>query len=279
MTDVREASTPLQQQDRSGPNPEGDFIWYELMTTDAEGAKAFYDAVVGWDIGEAAADFQGYRMINRSDGKFAGGVLPLTDEMQQHGARPTWLGYIHVSDVDAKVASIEEEGGKALMTHDIPNVGRIAMVTDPQGSPFYVMKPIPPAGRENESSDVFSVDQPQRVRWNELATSDPDGAVNFYRTQFGWSQDGDMDMGDMGKYRFIQANGVTIGAIMRKPPQLPVSSWTYYIGVDDIGRAADAVKSGGGQILNGPMEIPGGEFAVNARDPQGAAFGLVGPRK
>ena len=75
------------------------------MTTDAEGAKAFYDAVVGWNIGEAAVEFQGYRMIGRSDGKFAGGVLPLTDEMQQHGARPTWLGYIHVADVDAAVAS------------------------------------------------------------------------------------------------------------------------------------------------------------------------------
>ena len=88
-----------------------------------------------------------------------------------------------------------------------------------------------------------------------------------------------MPMGEMGDYRFIQANGVNIGAIMRKPPQLPVSLWTYYIGVDDIDRAAEAIKAGGGQILNGPMEIPGGEFALNGLDPQGAAFGLVGPRK
>jgi predicted enzyme related to lactoylglutathione lyase len=277
MTDVRDAPASAREDQA---NPRGDFIWYELMTPDAEGAKAFYDSVVGWMISDPEPAYNGYRMIGRSDGKFAGGVLPLTQEMQQHGARPTWLGYICVSDVDASVASIEQGGGKALMpAFDIPNVGRVAMVSDPQGAPFYIMKPIPPSNDPDAKSDVFSVDQPQRVRWNELATSDPDAGLDFYRREFGWGQDGDMDMGEMGKYRFIQSNGVNIGAVMRKPPQLPVSLWTYYIGVDDIDRAVDAIKAGGGQIFNGPMEIPGGEFALNAMDPQGASFGLVGPRE
>jgi predicted enzyme related to lactoylglutathione lyase len=112
-----------------------------------------------------------------------------------------------------------------------------------------------------------------------LSTTDPNAAIGFYRSQFGWGQDGDMDMGEFGKYRFIQANGVNVGAVMRKPPQMPASAWIYYIGVDDIDRAAEAVRTGGGQIIHGPNEIPGGEFALNAVDPQGAAFGLVGPRK
>ena len=280
MTDVRETSAPTTAND-TGPNPEGDYIWYELMTPDPEGSKAFYDAVVGWNISpEGPPEYGGYRMIGRSDGKHAGGVLPLTAEMQQHGARPTWLGYIHVQDVDERLHAIEAAGGKTLMpANDIPNVGRIAMVADPQGAPFYIMKPIPPANDPDAESDVFSPDQAQHVRWNELATSDPDAGLDFYKRQFGWGQEGDMDMGEMGKYRFIQANGVTIGAIMRKPPQVPVSTWTYYIGVDDIDRAVSAINSGGGKILNGPMEIPGGEFALNGQDPQGAAFGLVGPRK
>ena len=277
MTDVREASAPTQQ---ATGEPRGDFIWYELLTPDAEGSKAFYDAVVGWNIGEGAPEFQGYRMIGRSDGKAAGGVFPLTDEMRQHGARPTWLGYILVPDVDQSVKQIEGAGGKALMPpFDIPNVGRIAMVTDPQGAPFYIMKPIPPEGDPNAKSDVFSATEAQRVRWNELSTTDQDGAVDFYKRQFGWNQEGAMPMGEMGDYRFIQANGVNIGAIMRKPPQLPVSSWTYYIGVDDIDRAITAINDGGGKVLNGPHEIPGGEFALNGLDPQGASFGLVGPRK
>src|SRR5690348_15629051 len=135
MSDVRTQEAPAtNQQNRTGPNPTGDFIWYELMTPDPEGSKAFYDAVVGWDVGgEGPPEYGGYRMIN-SNGGMAGGVLPLTAEMQQHGARPTWLGYLNVSDVDAKVADIEQAGGKALMPPtDIPNVGRIAMVADPQG--------------------------------------------------------------------------------------------------------------------------------------------------
>src|SRR4051795_12226953 len=96
MTDVR-TDAPATTETR---DDQGDFIWYELMTADPEGAKAFYDAVVGWQIGEGVAEFNGYRMIGRSDGGFAGGVLPLTDEMQREGARPMWLGYIHVRNVD-----------------------------------------------------------------------------------------------------------------------------------------------------------------------------------
>jgi predicted enzyme related to lactoylglutathione lyase len=278
MTDVRTDDAPTTE--KPAQNQTGGFIWYELMSPDPEASKRFYDAVVGWDIGPAVQEFNGYRMIGRSDGKAAGGVLPLTDEMQQHGARPAWLGYIHVADVDRSVASIEQSGGKTYMApFDISQVGRVAMVADPSGSPFYIMKPIPPANDPNAQSDVFSVDQPQHVRWNELSTTDQDGAINFYKGQFGWVQDGAMPMGEMGDYKFIYANGTRIGAVMRKPPQLPVSMWTYYIGVDDIDRASEAVTSGGGQILHGPIEIPGGEFSLNAMDPQGASFGLVGPRK
>src|SRR5580765_4027470 len=112
MTDVRDAAAPASE---SRSNPGSSFIWYELMTPDPDGAKAFYDAVVGWNV-EAQSNFpNGYRMIGRSDGKFAGGILPIDEEMQQHGARPTWLGYVSVADVDKSVASIEQAGGKALM--------------------------------------------------------------------------------------------------------------------------------------------------------------------
>jgi uncharacterized protein len=279
MSDVRETSAPAQTY-RSDEQQTGDFIWYELLTTDADGAKAFYDAVVGWTVETQSQLPNGYRIIGRSDGKSAGGILPLTAEMQQHGARPAWLGYIQVEDLDRSVSAIEGAGGKALMpAFDIPNIGRVALVADPQGAAFYIMNPIPPANAPNAKSDVFSPEQAQHVRWNELGTSGQDEAIAFYSGQFGWKQEGEMDMGEMGKYRFIQANGVAIGAIMRKPPQLPMSAWTYYIGVDDIDRAAGAVDERGGRVVHGPIEIPGGEFALNAIDPQGAAFGLVGPRK
>ena len=262
-------------------NPAGSFIWYELMTTDPDGAAAFYGAVVGWKlVGDSGptSDID-YRMWVRDDGGSGGGVLRLTPEMCDGGARPCWLGYIYVPDVDATIEAITREGGKVQMPATDMHVGRIAMVTDPQGAPFYLMKPVPPPGKEGQASDVFSVDQPQHVRWNELSTSDDLAAVEFYGRHFGWTQEGDMDMGELGKYRFIQNDGVGIGAIMPRMPEMPVSLWSYYIGVDDIDRAVKEIVNGGGKLLHGPMEIPGGEFALNGMDPQGAAFGLVGPRK
>ena len=280
MSDVRTEAAPAASAQGQSKH-HGSFIWYELITRDPAAAKRFYDEVVGWDIDrEALPGPVEYRMIKRSDGGNAGGILRLTDDMASGGARPVWLGYIGVDDVDASVAAIEQAGGKVQMpATDIPDVGRIAMVADPQGAPFYVMRPTPPGGSEKKQSDVFSVDQPQHVRWNELWSENPDRAVDFYKRHFRWSQEGDMDMGEMGKYRFIQHNGVAIGAIMPRMPDVPASMWNFYIGVDDIDRGAEAVRSGGGQIVNGPMEIPGGEYALNAVDPQGALFGLVGPRK
>lgn len=275
MSDVRTQDAPTMTDEKRGINPPGSFIWYELMTTDAEGAKAFYDAVVGWTIGEASPEFQGYRMIGRSDGKFNGGVLPLTDEMQQHGARPMWLGYLNVDDVDATAASIEGAGGKTLMKHDIPNVGRIAMVADPQGVPFYIMKPIPPANDPNARSDVYSREAPQRVAWNELMTSDQAGALDFYLGQFGWTKGDAMPMGEMGTYQLVSHDGDSIGAIMTKAPDKP-SRWRFYIRVDDVDRSKSTIESKGGTVVHGPMEVPGGDRVLIGIDPHGAEFALVG---
>lgn len=258
------------------------FIWYELMTPDPAGAAAFYGAVVGWTIAshaDPAAGTMDYRMIARSDGGNAGGVLALDADMLAGGARPIWIGYLEVADVDAAIDAIKADGGAVQMdAMDIP-VGRIAMVTDPQGAPFYIMAPIPPDGAPDATSDVFSVTEAQHMRWNELATSDPDAAIAFYTQHFGWGQAGEMDMGGMGAYRFIQRGAVGIGAVMPLMEGYPVPVWNFYIGVDDIDRAHAAVTANGGTITNEPMEIPGGEFAMNAIDPQGAAIGFVGPRK
>jgi hypothetical protein len=250
------------------------------MSPDPDASKRFYDDVVGWDIESQPSGDMDYRMIRRTDGGNAGGVLRLTDEMREHGARPVWLGYIGVDDVDRTVEAFEQAGGKSLMpAWNLDGIGRIAMVADPQGAPVYLMKPMSPAGQENQEIAVFSVDQPQHIRWNELSTTDPAAAVALYSGQFGWRQDGEMDMGELGKYQFLYKGETMIGAVMPKMPDMPVSLWSYYIGVDDIDRAVAAVRTGGGTLFAEPMEIPGGEYSANGVDPQGAAFGLVGPRK
>ena len=271
MTDVRDAPASANENQAGS---KGDFIWYELMTADPEGAKEFYDAVVGWTISEGAPEFNGYRMIGRSDGKSAGGVLPLTDEMQQHGARPTWLGYISVPDVDQATAAIEQAGGKALMpAFDIPNVGRIALVADPQGAPFYVMKATPPEPKAQ--SDVFSPTEQQRVGWNELNTSDPAAARKFYVGQFGWDDSQFMDMGEMGEYRFLEQDGTRIGALCGVMPG-GQPAWRFYFRVPSIAKAKDVVTARGGTVRMGPMQVPTGDYIIIGSDPQGAEFALVG---
>ena len=105
--------------------------------------------------------------------------------------------------------------------------------------------------------------------------------MKFYSDQFGWKKDGEMDMGSMGSYEFFRRADVPgmFAGVMTRPNEMPVSLWTYYFRVADIDEAASRTKARGGQIAHGPIEIPGGEFAVNAVDPQGAMFAFVGPRK
>lgn len=272
MTDVRTATA--QTLERS--SDQGSFIWYELMTSDADGAKEFYDAVVGWDIAARSEFPNGYRMIGRSDGKFAGGLLPIDAEMRQHGAKPTWIGYIYVDDVDATVAAIERAGGNTYMAaFDIPNIGRVAMVTDAEGAPFYIMKPIPPAEDPNGKSDVFSATAQQRVGWNELQTTDVESARRFYQDQFGWVTDDFMDMGEMGKYRFIDHAGERLGALFNAGNDQP-PHFRFYIRVPSISAAKDVAERKGGTIQMGPHQVPTGDWIIVGSDPQGAEFALVG---
>lgn len=258
----------------------GSFIWYELMTTDADAAAKFYGAVVGWKIGsksEAPPGGQDYRMIGRGDGGSAGGVLQLTPEMEKGGARPTWLGYLHVTDVDAATKAIEADGGKRVMRASLP-VGEIAMVTDPMGAPFYVMKPVPPPDRPDATSDVFDPKAAQHVRWNELPSADLARAKSFYAKHFGFEFNEAMNMGAMGDYCFIDHGGQRLGAIMQKPAESPLGAWLFYFGVESVAAAKRAIEAGGGKVMMGPHEVPGGDWIVVATDPQGAPFGVVGPQ-
>ena len=261
----------------------GAFIWYELMTPDPAAAKTFYDAVVGWDIDAHNTVPDGsmdYRMINRSDGGHAGGVLGMDEAMQANGARPIWLGYVHVPDVDAAVSHMVNAGGEAHMpARDMPGVGRLAMVSDPEGAVLYLLKPTPPAGDPDATSDVFSPEKAQHVRWNELWAFDPVAEIKLYSDLFGWTQEGEMEMGPMGKYRFIHHDGVGIGAVGQAQKDGDGPRWSTFFGVDDIDRAVAAVKAGGGTVSGEPQQVPGGEYSTYCRDPHGAAFGLVGPRK
>jgi len=256
-------------------------IWYELMTPDPGAVGAFYGATLGWDVqAQTTASASGgpYAMIGRADGGFAGGVLTLTQAMQDGGGRPGWLPYFHVDDVDAAVAKAKDLGGQVWMPPMEMGVGTIAMLGDPQGASFYLMDPVPPEGQPDAQSDVFQPKAPGHCWWNELETTDEPGATAFYKALFGWNTDQAMPMGDKGDYRFVAAQGEQIGAINPWMADYMRVGWLPYFGVADIDAAKAAAEANGGAVTHDVHEVPGGDFIFTATDPAGAPVGFVGSK-
>lgn len=250
------------------------FIWYELITVDPDAAADFYGAVVGWratDSGQAGMD---YRILTMND-VGVGGLLPMPPDAAASGLQPGWVGYVSVADVDASVAGIIAAGGRPCMpATDIPGVGRMAMVTDPQGAAFYVMTPM-----GDGPATSFAPGKPGHGGWHELHTSDSEAAWAFYSAQFGWKVVDAMDMGPMGSYlRFNIGSGTPVGG-MFNDAGTDRPHWLYYFNVDDIDAAHSRVRANGGQEVGEPHAVPTGDWIVQARDPQGTAFALVGPKE
>ena len=185
--------------------------------------------------------------------------------------KPGWFCYIGVADVDGTAEKIKSLNGSVLMdAQDIPGVGRFAMVADPQGLIFYIMR-----GNSPQESQAFHVTAPGHCGWHELVTSDHKAAFAFYGELFDWENNETMPMGEMGDYCFINHAGQRIGAMMTAG-----AGWTtrqsYYFNVPSIDAAIPRITGGGGAVTMGPHEVPGGMHIVMAIDPQGAAFALVG---
>ncbi len=252
------------------PNPDGDHIWYELLTTDPDAAADFYTKVVGWKVRDSGMAGMDYRLLSAPDADVggmmkspAGAPMPLV-----------WLGYVGVADVDGKAAEVTKLGGAIYMPPtDIPNIGRFAFVADPQGAAFYIMR-----GDSPQASTAFKPMAEGHCAWNEVVTSDQAAALEFYGALFGWEKGDAMPMGEMGDYRFINHGGGMIGAVMNRPKPEQRPMWNYYFRVSGIDAAADRIRAGGGSITFGPMEVPGGDWVVNAIDPQGVSLGLVGSK-
>lgn len=254
-------------------NPHGTPIWYELMTGDIAAAKRFYDPVVGWSVGDQPSGQPDYRMIVAADGENAGGAMALTPEMTAGGARPGWLFYVGVDDVDATAEKAKRLGATVMVPPtDIPDVGRFAFLTDPQGAPFYIMR-----GSSPEDSTAFASMRDGHCSWNELWTSDVAGALSFYGALFGWENRETMDMGPMGGYHFLDLGDVRLGALAQSQQAGQPSRWNFYFQVPDLDAALDRAKDEGGTLTVGPHEVPGGSRIFMATDPEGAAFALVSP--
>ncbi len=245
----------------------GRFVWHELMTTDTDAAGDFYSHVVPWKTQDSGMPSYTLWMSGKNR---AGGLMALP-QAQGSATPPHWIIYIGTPDVDATVAAAEKIGGRTLKgASDIPNVGRFAVLSDPQGAAFAVFTPQPGSGDGSSAGGGIG-----EFTWHELATTDTEAAFRFYSELFGWSRGAGHDMGEMGVYQLLSHGGRDVGGMYKARDNTTPPNWLSYVRVADASKAASAAKAGGGRVLNGPMEVPGGSWIVQMLDPQGGAFAVV----
>jgi predicted enzyme related to lactoylglutathione lyase len=251
-------------------NSHGRFVWYVLMTTDVEAAKDFYTKVVGWSARDASMPGLPYVVFTAGDVPVSA-VMGLPQDLGSMDKRPGWIGYVKVNDVDATASQIKQLGGRVhVQPQDILDISRFSVVADPQRATlalFNWLKPNP-----DQPADLRARG---RVGWHELYAADWEKAWAFYSELFGW-QKAEADFSGVDTYQLFSAGGQTIGAMYTKPETVPVPFWLYYFNVGDIDAAVKRVRAANGQILKGPIDLPGGNWMVQCADPQRAIFALVG---
>lgn len=250
--------------------PKGRFCWYELFTSDPAAAQTFYTEVAGWKTEDWEGGEMPYTMWMTEHGP-VGGVMKLPPEAVDAGAPPHWIAYLATPDAEATIARTKELGGSVVWgPTDVPSVGTVAGLSDPQGAHFAILQP------EGEAPGHDDIPREGEVSWHELATDDWEAAWEFYADVFGWEKTDAMDMGEMGTYQMFGRGSRPLGGMFNRPPEIPVPNWLLYVRVDDAAAAVERVKAAGGQLLNGPMEVPGGNMVAQCMDPQGAAFAVHG---
>lgn len=246
--------------------------WVDLATPDLEAAEKFYGAVFGWEIPELpnSAEMGGYRRAKKN-GKDVAGAMPL----MQEGQPPAWSTYVSVDNIEAIGRAVQENGGTMIAAPmAVASYGSMAIFTDPEGAFFGMWEPADFAGAE-------LVNEPGTVGWNELGTRDPAAAKQFYGAVFGWDYDEEPSE-RVGTYTIAKVDDAMVAGMidmnaLEMPPEIP-ANWLVYFIVEDADSAVDKVRSGGGSVMNGPIDIPPGRFAV-VTDPFGAAFAVMQPNE
>jgi uncharacterized protein len=261
-----------ERENRDVVDSHGRFAWYDLATTDVEAAKVFYTKLMGWSSRDASVPARPYTLFIGGKALVCG-LMDLPEDARKMGGRPSWVGYVGVDDVDHAADRIRRLGGAVhVPPMDIPNVSRFSIFADPQAARLALFKWLKP-----DQEQCAELGAPGRVGWHELLAADWEKALAFYGELFGW-QKAEADVGEMGTYQLFSARGQTIGGMLTKPSIVPSPFWLYYFNVADIDAAAQRVRAGGGAILQGPFELPGGSWVVQCTDPQGAIFALEGKR-
>lgn len=247
------------------------FVWHDLMTTDLTKSLAFYTALFGWtrrpfDMGPGGT----YDMLFAGETGL-GGMVPLGagDDVPAH-----WIGYISVEDVDAACRQVEAAGGKTCVPPtDIPTVGRFAVVEDPQGAVFSPFRSSTPAAAPPPVNPPLGT-----VAWNELMTSDPEQAAEFYTALTGWTVQ-KVDMGGMGFYYLFKQGERNVAGMMKHPAADQRPSWTPYFAVASADESAAKATELGATVIVPPADIEDWGRFYMALDTTGAAFATLENKK
>jgi predicted enzyme related to lactoylglutathione lyase len=235
----------------------GRFVWHELVTPDADAAHAFYGKAIGWKPQPWEEDAS-YVMFAAQRG-------PIGAAVAGNGSPSHWLPYIGTADIDATIELAKQKGGSVVKDVETMSSGsRHAVLQDPYGARFGVYESAEDYGK-------ITPPQPGEHSWHELVSTDHEGAFDFYAALFGWENIAEHDMGEMGKYLIYGVGDARFGGMLTMTSG-PQPNWLSYVHVKDVNQTAKKVKSAGGQVINGPMEVPGGDWIVVAVDPQGAMF-------
>ena len=243
--------------------------WVDLATPDVEGAAAFYGALFGWEIPELpnSAEMGGYRRAKKN-GRDVAGVVPL----MQEGQPAAWGTHVSVTDAEATMEAVRAAGGQVLFEPmEVADYGKMSVFVDPTGAVCGAWQPNTFAGAE-------LVNEHGAFGWNELGTRDTAKAKEFYGAVFGWGAD-DEEMEESGTYTVWKSGEAPVGGMLdiagMLPDEIP-AHWLVYFTVDDADAVVRQVESGGGNVVNGPMDVSVGRFAV-VSDPFGAVVAVMQP--
>jgi predicted enzyme related to lactoylglutathione lyase len=239
----------------------GKFVWHEQVSPDPERAQEFYTQLFGWSTEAFKPGDADYTMIS-SGGQSHGGF----SKALEGAPPPHWLSHVLVEKLEDTIERAKSAGGRlAAGPFEMGEVGRIAIIADPQDAFISAYQP----AREVPAPEGVFV-------WDELGTSDVDGAQRFYEEVFGWTTS---DMGpDYGGYRIFNRGDTGIAGLMALPDESIPPHWQPYVAVQDPDATAAKAADLGGSTLMEPMDVPEvGRIAV-LRDPQGATFGIIKPQ-
>ena len=243
----------------------GTFSWADVSTTDQEGAKSFYSGLFGWEADDVPVGDGAVYSMMRVDGHAVAAISTQPEQQRDAGVPPMWNSYVTVESADAAAERAGELGATVhAPPFDVMDVGRMAVIQDPQGAFFMVWEPRRSIGAE-------FVNAPGALAWNELATPDVDASAAFYGDLFGWATE--PFEGSPQRYLVVKNGDRGNGGIRELGDQPAPPHWLPYFGIDDIDSGLARVGELGGSVMAGPMDIGIARIGI-VQDPQGAVFAL-----